>query len=77
MTSKIVCTGFYYTADLAHRDAAGDYKLIGRRDDAIRTPTAWLSVTEIENAMVSRLLMMVSIQGHVFHSTILQYEGSN
>ena len=61
MTSKIVCTVFYYTADLAHHDADGDYKLIGRRDDAIRTPTAWLSVVEIENAMVSKLLMMVSI----------------
>ena len=52
--SKFVWTGFYYTADLAHRDAAGDYKLIGRKDDAIRTPSAWLSVAEIENVMVSR-----------------------
>ena len=54
LTSKFVWTGFYYTADLAHRDAAGDYKLIGRKDDAIRTHGAWLSVTEIENVMVSR-----------------------
>ena len=44
LTSKFVWTGFYYTADLAYRDAAGDYKLIGRKDDAIRTPSAWLSV---------------------------------
>ena len=56
MTSKFVWTGFYYTADLAHRDAAGDYKLIGRTGDAIRTRThgTWLSVAEIESVMVSR-----------------------
>ena len=45
--------GFYYTADLAHRDTDGDYKLIGRKGDAIRTPSGdWLSVTEIESVMV-------------------------
>ena len=48
------CTGFYYTADLAHRDAAGDYKLIGRKGDAIKTHGTWLSVAEIESVMVSR-----------------------
>ena len=48
------CSGFYFTNDLAYRDAAGDYKIIGREGDAIRNHDVWLSVTEIESVMVSR-----------------------
>ena len=49
-----IISGFYFTNDLAHRDAAGDYKIIGREGDAIRNHDVWLSVTEIESVMVSR-----------------------
>ena len=49
-----IYAGYYFTSDFAHRDAAGDYKIIARKDDVIKNRGVWLSVTEIESVMVSQ-----------------------
>ena len=53
--------GLYFTYDMAHRDAEGDYRIIGRVDDVTAIKGVWLDVAGIEDTMVRILTLVVYV----------------
>lgn len=49
----LALSGLYFTCDMAHRDADGDYQIVCRASDVIRIEGVWIGFTEIESVMVS------------------------
>jgi len=54
-TEKAFIDGFFHTGDLAQRDAAGNYVLLGRRDDMIKINGNRIEPAEIESAVKAAL----------------------